>query len=42
VAFAASTFLYVTLRSRGRFTGRLLLLQGVFYAGYVAYVVTRL
>jgi cation:H+ antiporter len=42
VALVASALLYVTLRIRGRFTGALLLLQGVFYAGYVGYVVSRL
>jgi cation:H+ antiporter len=42
VALVASTLLYITLRIRGRFTGAVLLVQGVFYAGYVTYVVARL
>ena len=42
VALVAAALLYVTLRIRGRFTGALLLLQGAFYAGYVAFVVSRL
>jgi cation:H+ antiporter len=40
-ALVAGTVLYVTLRIRGRFAATVLLGQGVFYAGYVAYVVTR-
>jgi hypothetical protein len=32
----------VTVRLTGRLTGRLLLLQGVLYVGYVGYVVTKL
>jgi cation:H+ antiporter len=42
VALLAGSVLYLTLRLRGRLSARLLLLQGVFYAGYVAYVVTKL
>ena len=42
VALLAASTLYLTLRLRGRFSGRLLLVQGVFYAGYVAYVLARL
>ena len=42
VAFAAAAVLYATLRVRGRLTGRLLLLQGILYAGYLAYVLARL
>ena len=42
VALLAGSVLYVTLRFRGRLSARLLLLQGVFYVGYVAYVVTKL
>jgi cation:H+ antiporter len=41
-AFTAATILYVSLRIRGDFTGKLLMLQGLPYAGYVAYVVSRL
>jgi len=32
----------LTLRIRGRLSARLLLLQGVFYVAYVAYVATKL
>jgi cation:H+ antiporter len=42
IALAAGSVLWLTVRFRGRLTARLLLLQGVFYVGYVAYVVTRL
>ena len=42
VALAAGALVYATLRIRGRVTGGLLLLQGLFYAGYVAYVLARL
>ena len=42
IALAAGSVLYLTVRYRGRLTARLLLLQGVFYVGYVTYVVTKL
>jgi cation:H+ antiporter len=42
VALLAGSVLYLTLRFRGRLSARLLLLQGVFYVGYVAYVATKL
>jgi len=42
VALLAGSVLYLTLRIRGRLSAPLLLLQGVFYGGYVAYVVTKL
>ena len=42
VAFVASALIYVTLRVQGKLRGPLLLFQGVLYAGYVAYVLTRL
>jgi len=42
VALIAGSVLYLTLRIRGRLSAPLLLLQGVFYVGYVAYVVTKL
>jgi len=42
VALLAGSVLYLTLRIRGRLSARLLLLQGVFYVGYVSYVVTKL
>jgi cation:H+ antiporter len=42
VALLAGSVLYLTLRIRGRLSARLLLLQGVFYVGYVAYVATKL
>jgi cation:H+ antiporter len=42
IALLAGSVLYLTLRFRGRLSAPLLLVQGVFYVGYVAYVVTRL
>jgi cation:H+ antiporter len=42
VALVAGSVLYLTLRFRGRLSAPLLLAQGVFYVGYVAYVVTKL
>jgi cation:H+ antiporter len=42
IALAAGSVLYVTLRIRKRLTGPMLLLQGIFYVGYVAYVITKL
>ncbi len=42
VALAAGSVLYLTLRIRGRLSAPLLLVQGVFYVGYVAYVITKL
>jgi cation:H+ antiporter len=42
VALVAGSILWVTLRARGALAAKLLLLQGVFYGGYVAYVLTRL
>jgi cation:H+ antiporter len=42
IALVAGGVLYLTLRFRGRLSGPLLLLQGVFYVGYVSYVLTRL
>jgi cation:H+ antiporter len=42
VALVAGSVLYATLRFRGRLSAPLLLAQGVFYLGYVAYVVTKL
>jgi cation:H+ antiporter len=42
VALVAGTVLWLQIRFRGRLTGPGLLFQGVFYAGYVAYVATKL
>ena len=42
VALAAGSVLYLTLRFRGRLSAPLLLFQGVFYLGYVGYVLTRI
>jgi cation:H+ antiporter len=42
VALGASAFLLGTLLVRNHLSARLLLFQGVLYAGYVAYVLTRL
>ena len=41
VALTAGTVLYLTMKFRGKFQAWLLLLQGAFYAAYVAYVLTR-
>jgi cation:H+ antiporter len=41
-ALVAGAVLWITLRVRGRLSAPLLLLQGVFYVGYVAYVLTRI
>jgi cation:H+ antiporter len=41
IALAAGTVLYATIRLRGRLGAWLLLGQGVFYATYVTYVLTR-
>ena len=42
VALAAAGILLGTVLVRGRLSARLLLLQGVLYAAYVSYVLTRL
>jgi cation:H+ antiporter len=42
IALLAGGTLWLQIRVRRRLTGRLLLLQGVFYVGYVTYVVTKL
>jgi hypothetical protein len=42
VALVAGGVMWVTLRVRGRLSAPLLLLQGVFYVGYVAYVLTKI
>ncbi|MFL5514670.1 MAG: sodium:calcium antiporter, partial [Gemmatimonadales bacterium] len=42
VALGAAGFLWGTLLLRNRLSAPLLLFQGVLYAGYVAYVLTRL
>jgi cation:H+ antiporter len=42
VALGAGSVLWVTLKVRGRLAAKLLLLQGIFYAGYVTYVLARL
>ena len=42
IALIAGSALWLQVRFRGRLTGRLLLFQGVFYVGYVGYVITRL
>jgi len=41
IALMAGGVLYLTLRIRGRLSGPILLLQGIFYVGYVSYVLTR-
>jgi cation:H+ antiporter len=42
VALAAGSVLWLTLRIRGRLSAPMLLGQGVFYVGYVAYVLTKI
>jgi cation:H+ antiporter len=42
IALLAGGVLWLQVRFRARLTGRLLLLQGIFYVGYVAYVLTTL
>jgi cation:H+ antiporter len=42
IALVAGSVLFLELRFRGRLSAPLLLLQGVFYVGYVAYVLTRI
>jgi cation:H+ antiporter len=42
IALAAGSVVYLTLRLRERLSAPLLLLQGVFYVGYVAYVLTKI
>jgi cation:H+ antiporter len=42
IALVAGGTLWLQIRFRGRLTGPALLFQGVFYAGYVAYVATKL
>jgi cation:H+ antiporter len=42
LALAAGSVLWLQVRFRGRLTGPMLLLQGVFYVGYVVYVATQL
>jgi cation:H+ antiporter len=42
IALVAGCVLWITVRVRGRLSGRMLLLQGVLYAGYVIYVITTL
>ena len=41
IALAAGSVLWLTIRFRGAFSARLLLLQGGFWAAYVVYVLTR-
>jgi cation:H+ antiporter len=41
IALVAGTVLYLSARLGGRLRARLLLLQGVLYVGYVAYVIAR-
>ena len=41
IALVAGSVLWLTIRFRGRFSARLLLLQGGFFVAYVIYVVSR-
>ncbi|MGH2595997.1 MAG: sodium:calcium antiporter [Actinomycetota bacterium] len=42
LALVAGTILWLQVRLRGRLSGKMLLVQGVFYVGYVIYVITQL
>jgi cation:H+ antiporter len=42
IALVAGSVLYLTLRFRKRLSGPMLLLQGVFYVGYVVYVLMQI
>ena len=42
IALVAGGTLWLQVRFRARLTGPLLLLQGIFYVGYVTYVITTL
>jgi cation:H+ antiporter len=42
VALAAGSLLWLTLRIKGRLSARLLLVQGILFAGYVGYVIGKL
>ncbi len=42
VALVAGSVLWLQVRFRRRLTGRMLLLQGILYVGYVIYVITQL
>ncbi len=42
IALSAGGVLWLQVRFRGRLTAQLLLLQGIFYVGYVTYVITRI
>jgi cation:H+ antiporter len=42
IALVAGGVLWLQVRFRRRLTGPMLLLQGIFYTGYVAYVITQL
>jgi cation:H+ antiporter len=42
IALVAGGVLWLQVRFRRRLTGRMLLLQGIFYVGYVTYVLTQL
>lgn len=42
IALLAGTTLYLTMKIRGKFQAWLLLVQGLFYVGFVAFVLTRI
>ena len=42
LALVAGSVLWLQVRLRGRLSGKMLLFQGIFYVGYVVYVVTQL
>ena len=42
IALLAGGVLWLQVRFRGRLTAPMLLLQGVFYVGYVTYVLTQI
>jgi hypothetical protein len=42
IALVAGGVLWLQIRLRARLSGPMLLLQGIFYVGYVTYVLTQL
>jgi cation:H+ antiporter len=42
LALVAGSILWLQVRLRGRLSGKMLLFQGIFYVGYVVYVITQL
>jgi hypothetical protein len=42
IALAAAVVLYLTTKVRGQLLGSLLLVQGIFYVGFVVFVLRRI